>query len=115
VQKKFFYLKSKLFFITGLALSNYLTLSQKYNISYQGTPPYDVNKTRLFGHSLNLDFSLLKQYHKIQIGPTIILPVFACWKKDNVFEGEVSTEYRSKWFNGIGLGISCNLSVNKKK
>ena len=112
--EKFIYLKKDLLLITGIEFSNYFTFSQFYHISYQGTPVYKNKVNRLFGHSLCLNISLLKQVGKIQIGPVIVLPVFDSWKKDNVFQGEVNSEYRNKWLNGIGLGISCNFFINKK-
>jgi hypothetical protein len=51
---------------------------------------------------------------KMKIGPVLILPVFDAWKKDDVFREE-SSAYRNKWFKGIGLGVSCNFLLNKKK
>lgn len=112
--EKLIYLKKELILITGMELNNYFTFSQVYHISYQGTAAYKNKANRLFGHSLGLNISLVKQIGKMYIGPVLVLPVFDTWKKDNIFQGEVNSEYRNKWINGIGLGISCNFLLKKK-
>ena len=106
--EKIIKLKNDFFIVSGVELNNYFTVSQSYHITSQGSQPYKNTSSRFFGHSVTLDFSLLKQIKETQIGPILILPVFDNWKKDNVFPGESNSENRNKWFNGIGFGISFN-------
>ena len=106
--EKIIKLKNDFFIVSAVELNNYFTVSQSYHITFQGSQPYKNTSTRFFGHSVTLDFSLLKQIKETQIGPILILPVFDNWKKDNVFPGESNSENRNKWFNGIGFGISFN-------
>ncbi len=106
--EKIIKLKNDLFIVSGIELNNYCTVSQAYHMTFQGSQPYKNTSSRFFGHSVTINFSLLKQIKETQIGPILILPVFDNWKKDSIFPGENSSEYRNKWFNGIGFGISFN-------
>jgi hypothetical protein len=58
---------------------------------------------------------LFKKTDKIEIGPSLIVPVFDIWKQDVVFPEENSADSRTKWFSGIGLGISINFLISKKQ
>lgn len=98
-------------------LSNYYVVSEYYHLSFNpaGSQDYRKKIKRYFGSSFSLNVSILKKYKKFSIGPSLIFPVFDTWKKDNTFPEEANSGSRSKWFNGIGLGLSCNYSLLKTK
>lgn len=117
--EKLFICKNDLQVATGINLSNHYTYSQHYHITYNNSDnpinnDYTLKNGRYFGFSANLNASLLKRFGKFNLGPSLILPVFDTWKTDETFPEEKNSGSRSKWLNGIGLGISCNYSLSKK-
>lgn len=103
----------------GINLNNYYTYLQYYHITYKNPDnpinnDYKLKNGRYFGFSANLNASLLKEFGKFNLGPTIILPVFDIWKTDKTFPEETNSGTRRKWLNGIGLGISFNYLLTKK-
>lgn len=96
----------------GVEFNNYVTLSQKYHLVNNPIGKQDVKKsdTKYFGSSGILFFNLIKRMKQLNVGPSIIIPVFDFWKTDASFQEEKNNDYRNKWFNGIGLGISFNYS-----
>ena len=94
----------------GLQLANHITFSQNYHITapYPLGPAqgrYTQNKLRYFGSSVSVYFSMMKKFGAIQIGPSLIIPVFEGWKQDAVFPGENNASMRTKWLRGIGGGL----------
>jgi hypothetical protein len=108
----------------GLDLNNYYTFSQSYYMraDYPVGPPnhrYKLKNNQYFGFSSTIEVGLLKKCKKINIGPVFTLPVYNNWKQDEVFpqnenSNESNSNGRHKWFRGVGFGISCNYSINKK-
>jgi hypothetical protein len=118
--EKLFNIKKKTVIVTGINLNNFYTYSQYYHITanYPTGPPnhrYTLKNNHYFGFSANLQATLLRRIGKIAIGPSVILPVFDLWKQDGTFPQETNSGSRSKWLNGIGLGISSNYSLSKNK
>lgn len=115
--EKIFNYKSTIQVVTGLNLNNYYVVSEYYHLSYNpiGSQDYRKKIKRYFGSSFNLNAGILKKYKKVSIGPSLMLPVFDTWKKDDTFPEEANSGSRSKWFNGIGLGISFNYLLTKKQ
>lgn len=114
--EKIFNYKSSVQIVTGLNLNNYYVVSAYYHLSYnEGSQDYRKKIKRYFGSSFSLNAGILKKYKKFSIGPSLMLPVFDTWKKDDTFPEEANSDSRSKWFNGIGLGISCNYYFTKTK
>lgn len=103
-------LKNKAQLSAGLHLSNYFTFQQRYKINDEIT--YKRSDGGLFGQSVFLTAGIIKKLDKIKIVPQLILPVFDVWKKDEVFL-ESESERRSKWINGIGLGVQINYPLGK--
>jgi hypothetical protein len=103
--------------ITGLGLSNYYNLSQYYHLTSnsEGSVDYKKKNKQYFGLSAELGIGLLKKIKQFSIGPKIQIPVFSNWRTDNTFPNETNSGSRSKWFNGLGIGISCNYSLKKLK
>lgn len=114
--EKIFDFKRNIQVVTGLNINNYFTISQYYHLSFnpQGSQDYRKNNKRYFASSINLNASILKKIRRINIGPSLILPVFDIWKTDYAFPEETNSTSRNKWLRGIGLGISCNYSLIKK-
>jgi len=113
--EKIFNYKSSIQIVTGLNLNNCYVVSEYYHLSYNpiGSQDYRKKIKRYFGSSFSLNAGILKKYKKVSIGPSLMLPVFDTWKKDDTFIEEANSGSRSKWFNGIGLGISFNYSLTK--
>ncbi len=103
--------------ITGLNIGNHFTFSQYYHITYPAPRGTSDKKSdwRYFGFSANAQIAAHKQWNRISVGPQLILPIFDSWKKDELFPEETNSGSRNKWFQGIGLGISFNYLLNKKK
>jgi len=112
--EKEFLVKRNLILAFGPELNSYYTVSQKYHLTSNGIN-YKRNENAFFGHSFLLNASLFKKTDKIEIGPSLIVPVFDIWKQDEVFPGEKSADSRSRWLRGIGVGISINFLILKKQ
>ncbi len=112
--EKEFLIKHNLVLAIGPELSNYYTISQKYHLTYGGIN-YKRKENAFFGHSIVLNASLFKKTDKIEIGPSLIIPVFDIWKQDDVFPGENRADSRSRWLRGIGVGIGINFLISKNQ
>ncbi len=114
--EKIFNSKKNIQIVTGINWNNYFAISEYYHLVYnpEGSQDYLKNNKRYFGSSVYINISLLKKFQKVSIGPSLILPVFDNWKMDETFPEETNSSSRSKWLNGIGLGISFNYSLIKK-
>jgi hypothetical protein len=110
-------LKKNLQLITGFTVANYFTFSQHYHLSFnpEGTQDYKKNNNSYFGFSCNLSAAIVKHIGKIQIGPSIIVPVFDLWEKDNTLPESSFSGSRTKLFNGLGFGIVCNIPLSTQK
>ncbi|TBR20169.1 MAG: hypothetical protein EPO57_01185 [Chitinophagaceae bacterium] len=103
--------------ITCFDLNAYYNFLQYYHLTFA---PYNSNlnfskrRKMLLGFSNAISSSITKQFNQIQIGPSIILPIFDSWKKDLVFQEEGYNGGKNKWLNGIGVGVICNISLHKK-
>jgi hypothetical protein len=115
--ERWFNISKTLFFYGSAGLNDLYTFSQDYRITadYPTGPPnhqFNQHQKRSFGLSTDIVIGVEKTYHKIVIGPSIIIPVYDVWHKDHFFPSEVPgisenpSSLRSKWFNGIGAGIS---------
>jgi hypothetical protein len=99
----------------GIDLANYYTFSQQYHLAdNSGDQAYKRKDGRYYGLSVFLSGSVLKNFGKISIGPSLILSVYDMWKTDKAFPEENGSHFRKKWGNGAGLGVTCNLSLAKK-
>ena len=115
--EKVFFLKDNFQIITGLNINNFFTFSQYYHLTLNPNPDknqdYKKKEKGYFGSSATLNINFVKKFKQISIGPSLILPVFDTWKTDATFQEETNSGTRSKWFKGIGFGISCNYSLTK--
>lgn len=123
--EQWFNINKNLFLYGSLNLNDFYTFSQYYRIvaDYPTGPMghrYIQHQQRNFGLSANASLGLLKAYHKVTIGPSIIIPIYDAWHKDQVFPGETPNKsenpssQRSKWFNSVGIGLSLNYLLTKK-
>lgn len=120
--EKIFNLKKDWQLTTGVNIDNYFTYSQTYHITYNNpnnpiTNPYKLKIKRFFGSSANVHTGIVKRIGRIKVGPTLILPVFDVWMQDAAFRflGDDNSSSRTKWFKGIGAGITCNYLLKTKK
>jgi hypothetical protein len=123
--EKVFEIKKDLFITNSINFLNYFTYSQEYHLPFDNSfisqpdlkikNDYKIKNNRYFGLGANFQVGLLKKIGKINIGPSLIIPIYDKWKQDNVFPTEINFENRNKWLNGIGAGIICNYSLNKIK
>ena len=88
----------------GVGWVYYYTFSQKYHLGYP-EPFYKTGVDRFFGFSVLGHFSVQKRVRKISIGPSVDIPIYDIWKKDDVFPQESNNEIRHKWFNGLSGGV----------
>lgn len=114
-----FMLRNDMQIVCGLSVNNYYTYSQYYRIThkYPTGPPnhkYLTRKARHFGFSTNIYTGITKKIGKASIGPSFIIPIYNLWKQDEIFPQEEDSKTRSKWINGMGIGIICNYSLGKK-
>lgn len=109
--------------IGGVDLKNYFTFSQRYHMPYgnsfipqpelQIKQYYKTNSSHYFGLATQLNLSVLKKVGKINIGPSLIVPVFDLWKQDAIFPTETNSGKRNKWFRGFGVGMKAIYSLQK--
>lgn len=92
----------------GIGAGIYYTFSQNYFIEYP-EPDYKTTVGRFFGGTTYGHISIQKRIQNFSFGPSIHLPVYDLWKKDDVFPKESNNETRNKWFNGlaVGIGLTC--------
>jgi hypothetical protein len=97
----------------GVELNNYFTFSQHYHLTNNpiGSQNFKKADKKYFGTSGLLFFNFLKKVKKVTVGPSVLIPVFDSWKTDKIFYEETVNDLRSKWFKGIGFGISINYSL----
>lgn len=97
----------------GVELNNYITISQNYHLTNNpdGNQDFKKSNKNYIGTSSILFFNLLKKIKKINIGPSLIVPLFDIWKTDATFQEETGSDSRNKWFHGFGFGISINYSL----
>lgn len=109
-------LNKRLTIMTCFDLTAYYTYSQHYHLTfnpYDGNLDFNTRNKMLFGFSSAISLGITKKINRLQIGPSINIPVFDSWKNDAVFL-EDNKKGKNKWLNGIGLGIVCNISLHKK-
>ncbi len=114
--ERWFTLKKDMQINTSINWTHYFTYSKHYHITYDHPDNpinnnYVVPQGRYFGNSVNLTVGITKQINRLLIGPSIIIPVYDLWKKDIKFT-ENEKESRSKWFGGIGIGITLSKHLN---
>lgn len=109
--EKLFDIKKNWVLINGLNITNYYTFSQRYILFSK--IKYRESDSHYFGFSTNIYTGLQKKFKKVNIGPTLILPVYTNWKQDNVFPLEENNKSRNKWLRGIGVGITIIYSLKK--
>ena len=99
-----------------VSLNNYFSFSRYYHLSYNpvGSEDYRKKGRSYFGSSALARINLIKKFKKINIGPSLLISLFDSWKTDARFWDETNSGSRSKWFNGIGLGISCYYKLTPK-
>lgn len=113
---KSFILKKNYIASLGGEIRNYFTYSQLFNIttSPNGTK-YKTNKSRYFGYSCLFSATLQKRIGKINIGPTLLIPVYDLWKQDENFPQENNSNSRNKLFKGFGFGFTLSYPLKQKK
>lgn len=89
-------------------LSGLLTFSQRYHLiqNPEGSQNYRRKEVKFFGVTTGVNLGFLKSCRRIKIGPELIFPIFTSLKKDEVFPNENGADFRSKWLNSAGIGIS---------
>lgn len=108
---KNFQLPRNILFRAGCMFNNYVTFSQKYQITYDNPDnqienPYRSTQARYFAFEGDVQLSVLKFTGRYRFGPIILLPVYSVWKADDVFTYEKNSGSRSKWFKGFGAGFT---------
>jgi hypothetical protein len=110
---------------TSVDLSHYYTFSQGYHIddvffSTEFEPAitngrvliHKVKEKQFFGYGGSLQLGLTKSIQKYAIGPSLLLPVFDTWRKDELFRETATTdETRTKGFGGLGLAIAISRNL----
>ena len=109
--EKLFDIKNRWMIIGGFDVTNYLTFSQRYIIF--SNSKYRTSDVHYFGFSANIYAGVQRQLGKVSIRPTIIAPIYANWKQDNVFPSEQDNKSRTKWLKGIGVGVAFIHSLKK--
>ena len=107
--EKLFFIKHSLVLVGGFDVVNYYTLSQQYTIV--SDIKYRESNNRYLGFSANIHAGLQKKFGKVNIDPTMILPVYSNWEQDKIFPQESNNRSRSKWLRGIGIGITFSYSL----
>lgn len=110
--EKEFVLSESINLQTGISVSNYFTFSQYYHIT-AGDIDFKNNRFSYFGSSLALNASLLKRFNKMQIGPSLAIPLIDMWKKDMLLPENYEKSSRWKFLNGFAIGLSINYSIDK--
>ena len=110
--EKLFRLNQSLHLTGGFSLSNYLTFQSVYKTNFDGFV-YKKKGSEIFAHSLTTEIGFEKELGRLTLGPKLLIPVFGTWGKDEVFK-ENKNENRSKWLNGIGIGLQLNYPLTKK-
>ena len=91
----------------GILISNFVSFSQYYHL-----PAFDIDyktqKVAYFGFSGAVDISLLRPWNKLKIGPSLILPIIDFWKKDALLPEDNQNSFKTKYFNGVGIGLKMN-------
>jgi hypothetical protein len=88
---------------TGTDVAYLFTFRQVYHIGKEYT--YRRDKLKSFGFYWNASVGLKKVLGKFYIAPSLLLPIYQTWAKDDVF-GENPHEKIDKWKDGLGLNIS---------
>jgi hypothetical protein len=94
---------------TGIAVSQFLNVSQYYHIK-AGNKDYSTGNVNYFGLSGNLNISVLKQFKRCQVGPLLIVPLVDMWRKDVILPESNKRSFNWKYLNGIGIGLTANYS-----
>lgn len=119
---------------TSVDLSHYYTFSQGYHVddvyfTYRqdnGFTPvgfeqaganyrelkHKPKEKQFFAYGGSLQLGLTKTVQKYAFGPSLLLPIFDTWKKDEVL-GETKNEdgTRSKTFGGVGLALAISRNL----
>lgn len=108
--EKYVDLKKDIQIICGFAFSNFYAFNQNYHVTYPSPNGDNFKQTnnRYFGFSASINAGIQKKLKKFSFGPSLIIPIFDTWKKDDVFPQEENSKKRNKWFSGVGLGIQLN-------
>lgn len=96
-------LKQGLRITAGADFLYYYTFSQKYHMSWDKI--YKPAHARPLGIGVNARLGIQKQLRNIYLHPQVIAPIYQQIRGDKVF-GEEESLRISKWFNGIGAGVS---------
>jgi len=97
-------LKKGYAFTAGAALQTYYTYSQLFKVTWDNYSDYKRKDAGVFGFSANINFGITKHFQNFYLGPKLFIPLFDQWKKDKIFAEDSGS--RSKWFSGIGGGIT---------
>jgi hypothetical protein len=98
---KIFVTKNNLKFDIGAEVIGYKTISQKYRLG-RGSQFYRTKNGKPLEFGANLTAGIIKEFKKIYLQPSLIIPVYQNLKGDKVFYEDPDMNI-SKWFNGIGL------------
>lgn len=96
----------------GISIVNHFMFSQYYHIS-AGDKNYRTSKVGYFGLSGAINASILKRFNRVQFGPSFIFPLVDIWKKDALLPESNEGSFKRKYFNGFGIGLITNYSLQK--
>jgi hypothetical protein len=96
----------------GIGIINYFAFSQHYHIKGSGRN-YNTCNFGYFGFTGVMNASVLKRFNRVQVGPSLIVPVVDMWKKDVLLPESNEGSFKWKYFNGIGIGLIVNYSIQK--
>lgn len=123
--EKSFPLSSTLDLFTSVNISDYYTLSQVYHMdetyfttTFEQAPTgsrewkHETREKEHFGYSAFLQLGLAKKAGGFSLAPSLLLPVFDSWRKDELFrEGGNGRDTRSKNFGGVGLALAISRNL----
>jgi hypothetical protein len=98
---KIFISRKSLKFDIGAEVVGYTSISQKYRLM-SGPQSYKTTNGKPLEFGANLQAGIIKEFKKIYIQPSLIIPVYQNLKGDRVFDEDADLNI-SKWFTGIGV------------
>ncbi len=114
-------LRNQFFASAGVTIDNYFSFKQHYHIVDNYSPKgYVRNEKRNVAASAGLKLALSKEIGKSAFGTSVLLPIVSFLAGDNVFPKssfgyESTSDYHSKWFREVGVGIIFSYLLTSKK
>lgn len=105
---KTFLLKNGLHLDLGIDETNFFTFSQQYQLD--NAKKYSTSNSKPHEFGINATIGLLKEYNKLYIRPSFLIPVYQRLKGDNVFLEDKNLNVQ-KWLNGYGFVLKAGIFI----